>query len=108
MMWHMAPPMLVASMTRTSWTTPSKTGPGLEAQKGAVWRWKVRMDTPSSLMLAMPRSQASHDFAHHAFAREGRARVVEAPQPVHRHRLVPALVVPFIFSVPPQPAHFRT
>src|SRR5699024_10744340 len=68
-------------------------------QHQAVARKKVRALVASSAGLRWPSSHAKNASSSALRVMSGRACVVEAPQVRQRHRVRPALVVPFLTSL---------
>jgi hypothetical protein len=73
---------------------------GHNFQNLEVFLRNVRAVTFSSACDAFPRSQRINALSH--FAEESILRTEEAPQSEHRHRWVPADVVPFFIMGLPQ------
>src|SRR5699024_7769309 len=81
------------------WISPVDSACGITCQHHAVSRLKTDLDTGRSRCVFFDSSQSGHMVNWALAVISGLDLVVEAPQCCHRHRVLPALVVPFLTSL---------
>src|SRR5699024_1391938 len=81
------------------WTSPVMTASGVTCQHQAVSRLNLERDTGNCRCDHPNSSQSNHNWNWALAVISGRCWVVDAPQCLHRHRVRPAVVFPFLTSL---------